>query len=269
MKYALLSAVLFPVVANAAYVTNFDSFVPQNTLPSSVANFTDSSTSTQDGWVIDDTSTGDLSYLHTVAGLGSVVGLGGLYSSPLATSVNLTRAVSVPAGGASFNIDFALTNSGPPTYFTNDDIFGFTLSDSSGPLLTIDLRPTIVESVRKVFIGELGAAGVGLTPNGITPSDHGAPIFYGLALSFTANGANLDYTGSIASGGVFFSGSLAGKASTTISKIGVDFDVTAAAAADAGSNSLLIDNLSLVPEPSVTLTGLLALGALAGRRRRR
>ena len=195
-------------------------------------------------------------------GSSEAVGLGGFYSEPTGTTVRLSTVVSETLAGSRFSADFALVNryaGDLETFYPQNDRFGFALSDSSGDLLNIDFSPTSVEDIRQVSVN-----GTLLTPNGIMASDYNTPLWYSLGITFTANGSDLDYSLTLAGGSVTYQGTLSGKAAATLSGIGVDYDVTGAIA---GSNYLVVDNIS-IPEPSVSLTSLLALGLLVLRRRR-
>ena len=267
MKFSILSgvcsaALLLTGSAQAALVANFDSAVVTPASPTSAANF-----APQAGWTISDPAL-DLSFIQTgsaYGGTGQSIGLGGFYAVPAGTTVRLSRVVSESLASSVFSVDLALINryaADANNFFNNDDRFGLVLFDAGGDLLNIDFSPTATENIRQVSVN-----GTGLTPNGILAGDYNTPQWYTLAMTFTANGLNLDYSVSLAGGSITYNGSLAGKASTTLTGIGVDFDVLGATGADAGSNYLLLDNIS-IPEPSVTLTGLLALGLLGARRRR-
>ncbi len=245
--------------AQAAYVTNFDTAVPT---PGSTANF-----APQDGWIISDPAL-DLSFVQTGSAYGAAgqsIGLGGFYEVPSGTTVRLSRVVSETLATSVFSVDLAVINryaADSGNFFPDEDRFGVVLSDAGGELFNIDFAPTTSENIWQVFVN-----GTGLTPNGIMASDYNTPIWYTLGMTFAANGLDLDYTVSLPGAGITHTGSLAGKASTTLTGVGFDFDVLGATGADAGSNYMVVDNVS-IPEPSVTLTGLLALGLFAARRRR-
>jgi hypothetical protein len=86
-------------------------------------------------------------------------------------------------------------------------------------------------------------------------------------MTFAANGADLDYFGTLANGSVTFNGTLAGKANTIATKLSVNFDVADVDPDNAGSNYILVDNIS-IPEPTSLMSVLLAVGLLGARRRR-
>ena len=261
--FIVSSLVTFALPAKAAFTTGFDGASPY-------ANF-----APQGGWVISNTDD-QLSFGVPAGGVyGDTVALGGFFSTPATVSTKLSRPISEPAlGGAGkgyFKVDFSLINGNAAdssNFFNQDDTFGFSLSDSGGTLLSIDFAPTSDEGFRKINLATLGGGAPNLTNQGVVPSDFASPAFYTLYLNFAAEGADLKYTGSI-SGVILpnFSGIIAGKASTTFTEIGINYLVTDADTNNAGSNFILVDNIS-IPEPTVTLTGLMSLGLLSLRRRR-
>ena len=215
-------------------------------------------------WTIND-PTVDQSFIQQGSAYGAPgnsVGLGGFYSEPVGNTVRLSTVVSEALAGARFTADFALVNryaGGTGFFFPDDDRFGFVLSDSAGEFLNIDFNPTTTEDIRRVFVN-----GSGLSPNGVLASDYNTPLWYTMTIDFTNNGSDLDYTLSIAGGAITNVGTLFGRANAMLTGIGIDYDVRGAVA---GSNYIVVDNIA-IPEPTVTLTGLMAAGLLAGRRRR-
>lgn len=256
----LLSAAAFAVLSTvslqAAYVENFDSFNSTG----GASNFAPQGT-----WTITDPEL-DVSFLQLASAYGQpgkAVGLGGFLSEPAGKIVRLSTTVSEALAVSRFSVDYALINryaGGAGTFYTEDDRFGFVLSDSSGDLLNIDFNPTGVEDVRQVSVN-----GVAITPNGVVASDYNTPAWYNLGISFAANGGNLDYSLTTAGGTVTYSGSLAGKAGAVLTSISMEYEVLQGVA---GSNYMVVDNLS-IPEPSSAITLLGSLGALALRRNRR
>lgn len=262
MKQSILSVFSVLVatlgVSHAAYTTNFDSAASTG----GANNF-----APQDGWVISDSEI-DLSLVIGVSSYGAVgksVGLGGYAAAPNTSSIRLSHAISETLNNATFSGDYALINRdtvNPGTFFTDDDQFGFVLMSGVTELFTLKFSPTATENVREISVN-----GVNLTPNGIVASDYDTPSWYSFSVTFTASGADLLYSGTAAAGAPF-SGTILGGAGLTATSLGIDFNVLGATPADAGSNLLLVDNIS-IPEPSAMMTGLLAVGMLAGARRRK
>lgn len=262
MKQSILS--IFSVlvatlgVSHAAYTTNFDSAAPTG----GAGNF-----APQDGWVISDSEI-DLSLVIAGSSYGTAgnsVALGGFAAAPNTSSIRLSHAISETLNNATFSGDYALINrdaSNPGAFFDDDDQFGFVLLSGATELFTLKFSPTITENIREISVN-----GVNLAPNGIAASDYNSPNWYSFSVTFTASGADLLYSGTAAVGSPF-SGTIIGGAGLTATSLGIDFNVLGATPADAGSNFLLVDNIS-IPEPSAMMTGLLAVGMLAGARRRK
>ena len=256
--FSLISApLLLAQLAGAAVSINFNSAVVNP--PASVANF-----APQLGWTISDLSE-DLSFVMGVSSYGAAgksVGLGGFYEAPTGASVRLSTAVSETLASQTFRVDLALINryaADPGVFFNEDDRFAIVLSDGTD-LLRVSFSPTPDENSRRVAVN-----GTPLTPFGIVASDYNNPQWYTLGISFTPRGADLDYSLTMAGGSITNSGTLLGKAGATLSGLAVDFDRLGATT---GSNFLLVDNFSVVPEPTVGITALMALGLMGMRRRR-
>ena len=258
----LLALMLTSVVSQAAYTTDFESAV----LNGGTANFAD-----QEGWTINDTAV-DLSFIQIgsayTVGSGQSIGLGGFYAAPGTTSVSLSRTISQTLSISAFSVDFAFINSNVPNegngFFEEDDTFGFAFSDARGEILTVDFAPTSVEENN---IRTLVVLGVDVPVNGIVASDYNSPAWYTLGMTFAANGADLDYFGTLANGSITFNGTLAGKANTIATKLAVNFDIADPDPSFAGSSYILVDNIS-IPEPTSLMSVLLAAGLLGARRRR-
>jgi len=258
--------IAIPLSAKAAYTPDFTSAVPGGGTEGGPTNF-----GSQLGWSISNPDP-ELSFVYPGVGLfGQGVALGGYYSTPTTVSTKLFHPLTEAAlnnGQGYLNIDFALINADGTTGFVgNDDTFGFSLSDSSGPVLTINFEPTIDENIRSITT-ITSAGSTPLFPDGIIPSSYASPSYYNLYVDFTANGSDLEFQGRL--GGVnlpAFHGTIAGKAGTTFTEFGVNYLVNDTDPLNAGSNFILLGGLS-IPEPSVTLTGLMSLGLLSLRRRR-
>lgn len=253
---ALLALVATPMVASAAFTTTFNGLAAGQ-----VAG--------QDGWTINE-ATVDNSFVVDGVGGNKYGALGGFMTNPATplANINLTHSAgSQIAAGSSFTASYALINrstlAAPNNFAATDpdDWFGFTLGDGAD-VFSLSLRPTTSENVRAVFVNGVAVA----TVNGVTTSDYANPLLDTLTVSFSNVAGNLAYTGSLGGGGVLLAGSVAGKGATTFTTVGLDWDVRNTP--ESGLNFLLVDSLSLVPEPSAAVMGLLSLGVLAGRRRR-
>lgn len=266
MKFSYSASACFAALlagsAHAAVSIDFNSAAPNG----GAANF-----APQGGWTIS-APTVDMSFVFPGSAYGAAgnsVGLGAYYSTPATASIRLSTAVSEALATKVFSIDLALVNrfaADAANFFPENDRFGIVLGDVGGDLLNIDFSADpLDENIRQVTVN-----GTPLVPNGFLASDYNTLGWYTLSVSFVPSGANLNYALSMAGGLINTTGTLTGKAATTLTTIGVDFDVLGAAPANAGSNFLLVDNIKVdvIPEPTVTLSGLLGLSLLAARRRR-
>ncbi|RYD32594.1 MAG: hypothetical protein EOP86_15330 [Verrucomicrobiaceae bacterium] len=253
----LCSLLSLPAVSKADFLIDFNSAVATG----GTANF-----GPQNGWTIND-PTEDVSFLVPVAGFGQSVALGGYLSAPSVGAVNLTQSASETLAGGTFSVDFALVNSDdadPGSFFEADDSFTIGLAGTNGFSYALSLIPTGAEDIREILSTNSTDTG------GIQTSDYANPAFYSLSISFTANGADLDYvaliTGSTSGS---FTGTIPGAAASQLTAFGIGFDATSPDPADAGSNFLLVDNFAFVPEAGTAALSLMAIGALGLRRRRR
>jgi MYXO-CTERM domain-containing protein len=267
----ILASLAFPVISQAiTFSTDFNSG-PVNFAPVGP-------------WSINDPES-EVSFRVSGPGGANYVALGGFQSAPSQQFVNLSASLApgaVPTNGSVFTSRFAIINSGqgfnsnniPPTN-DPDDNFGFTLRDTSGGFFSVSVRPTVSESIRQFFTSN-SAFGFDPVPVlGMGASDYSNPAFVTMTLNFNQNGANLDYVGNLATAGapINFSGSLAGFAGRSWSSFEIDFDVkdnavTGGLYNGAGRNVIMVDSVSLVPEPSAAMMGLLSVGLLGLRRRR-
>jgi len=134
--------------------------------------------------------------------------------------------------------------------------FQFVLTADSGNLLTIDLTPGAAGEYDVVWSSDFAAGGVlgSVTANNPTQFE----------LTTWWNGSGVSYAFSNA-GTPVSSGVLSGAGQfDTITDFAVNWDSTGGA----GGNSITIDNVSLIPEPSSALLGLLGASFAFVRRRR-
>ena len=255
----LLTLLAFQTAASAAVTTNFNSLASNGQV------------APNEGWSINE-PTVDLSFVVDGAAGNKFGALGGFLSDPVAVlpGINLTHSANTQiAAGSTFSASYALINRSTlpaPDNFPSsdpDDWFGFSVGDGAD-VFSISFRPTTPanESSRQVFHNGTAVAGVG-----IGTSDYANPLFSTVTVSFTNVAGVLNYTGSVSTSGapILFNGVIPGKGTTTFTTVGIDWDVKNN---PAGFNFILVDNLSIVPEPSISLMGILSLGLLTSRRRR-
>lgn len=224
-----------------------------------------------DGWTIDNTVPG-ISFLNPFDADGAggnpasqAGALGGSVDSPgpAGTQVNLMHPVIIPLTSFRFDVDFAVIGSGAS--FPGIDNFGWSfMGDSNAvtPLLRIAFEaPGGNGDLEIAWYDNLDTRHV------LAPS---MDVFYGstnhLSVAFSQSGGDAAFTATISSlNAVGFSGVLAGEAATTVTDIGVNFDV--AAAGGNGNNFIILDNLAAIPEANSIL--LLLVGLLGFARRHR
>jgi Fe-S cluster assembly iron-binding protein IscA len=183
----LCSLLSLPAVSKADFLYDFNSSVSTG----GAANF-----GPQDGWTIND-PTEDVSFLVPVAGFGQSVALGGYLSAPSVGAVNLTQSASETLAGGTFSVDFALVNSDdadPGSFFEEDDSFSINLGGTEGFAYALTLIPTGAEDIRDILSTNSTDTGA------ISTGDYSLPAFYTLSISFTANGADLDYVAQVMGG---------------------------------------------------------------------
>ena len=265
----ILASLAFPVLSQAiTFSTNFDSVPGANG-----TNFAPIGP-----WTINDSTT-EVSFVQDVPG-GRAVALGGFNSAPALQNVNLAASVlpgGIPTGGSVFTSRFAIINSGPGFSSATDpkDNFGFTLRDTNGGFFGVQMRPTSNVSIRQFFTSNSAFNYDPVTPNGMAASDFSAPSFVTMTLNFTQSGADLNWAMNVATSStpINASGTLAGWGGRSWINFAIDYDVadptvTGGLFQGAGSNVILVDSISLVPEPSAAMMGLLSIGLLGLRRRR-
>lgn len=244
----------FSAAHAATYSTDFTGF----TLNQPVAG--------QDDWMIDD-PTPDASYIMSVTGWGRVATLG--YVFPLNnSSVYLSHAANTPLVGATFSVKFQVqdsTNDGPAR-----DTFGFRLENGSGQnLFSFYLNPYDQDAdpeddyAYHTFAWSSSSTAPTVLLPGVAAEETKA---YTLTVAFALSGANdVTFTGDV--NGSAFSGVIPGLAAESIQELGA-FWTPLNGPEDPGTNFLIFDNISLVPEPSAALLGLAGISLSIIRRRR-
>ena len=259
MKHSLVicisALVFFANVQGATYVTDFNSFDDQLDVAG------------QDGWAINDPTVG-LSFI-AVAGTKAAA-LGGYYGdSPLAATVALTHTYGYSLGTTLMSFNFVLVDSN--NIFTARDTFGVTLRNGTSNLFTVYFSPFNQS-------GTPGADSNGqwnLSYN--TGSDPTVSLtqgvleggYYSFYLQFTPNGSATDFELKVAGGNtVVRTGNIAVDPTTLATDFGLTWTPTFGAA-NAGSNFVVVDDFSVVPEASSSLLCLILATLVTTHHRRR
>jgi MYXO-CTERM domain-containing protein len=269
-----LSLVGSCVSSAAIYVDNFESIA-----------FLDDMTAPSVGWSSNDptANVGKIVNAQNAGGtFGSRSGSIGYVAPILASSAYVSRAVSTPLVGGGVNayasVDFFIQDSdaGEGPGAEARDKFGFRFEDGSGNnIFSLFLNPFDQDSSPQTDVAyhtlswstgnnipTVVLPGVAVQENTLaTPTSP-----YTFAISFTPSGAN-DVAFNATIGGSSFGGTLAGLATTNIEKFGA-FWTPLNGPANPGSNFMIFDNVSVIPEPSAALLGLLGATVAFTRRRR-
>lgn len=249
----------------ATYVSNFDS----------APYAYDASLNGLDGWTVSGASLPDVAKIAVSPFPTPVSGGQGIYFGYQeidASFAYLQRSggdslVGNGAGYTQFQAAYTIQDSVPT--FVNRDSFGFTFRGASNQnILTINLSPTLQSGSPQLLPSRVdqyswssdfaaGNANIGNLTEGQWST---------LNLLFTPSGVS-DVAFSLKFQGVeAASGILTGAATQSLGTYG--FLWTPLDAADEGSNVLLIDDVSLIPEPSSSLLLCLAGLGLVVRRKR-
>ena len=177
--------------------------------------------------------------------------------------------VTSGSGTAVFSVDFSIIASSPSS-FTNRDSFGFSLlSGGSALIADFSLAPTTNTSLLNVSYN--AGAAVGAIAYGslyrITAALQGtniSAVLHGLSTQTNLSGVVTNYVTnsavSIVDGGLIAGGLTA----ENFDRVGLNWDLASGNPADFGSNYMMVNTMSVVPEPSVVhllgATFLLAVG---------
>lgn len=244
-------------VSQAAFlVDNFDSYPADNT----------SSMSGLGSWSVSNGASGAnaiaVSTNSTFDGSDGAALIGGFApDSPGPTVLSSTPTVGMfGASGARFTMDFGFYDSTD----ANRDNYSFKLTSTGGAnLLTIDLSPAAVNTFNISFSS---AFFTGIVNWGTLDAldTTGSPYFQ-VQFETSTDGVNMFYTLDDLNGGNMSSGALIGTGlSDNITGLSISVDTTGGA----GDGFLIVDNVSVVPEPSSALLGLLGASCVFLRRRR-
>lgn len=161
-----------------------------------------------------------------------------------------------------FAIDFGFYDS----TISNRDDYSIKLTSTGGAnLLTIDLTPAASVNTFDIsfssdyFTGQSGWGTLDALDTAGTP-------YFQVQFQTWTDGVNMFYSLNDLNGGTMSSGSLSGGISLTdnITELSIDVDTTGGA----GDGFLVVDNVTLIPEPSSALLGLLGASFAFLRRRR-
>lgn len=236
----------------AGIVDNFESYSPLYGDMNGQGGWTVSGPVSVDGPVaIVDNYTWDASTQSATVGDDGITstGVNSLYH---AASVPFVSETPTPT---SFKFETAYTESN--NGFRNP--FQFVLTASSGNLLTINLTPGAAGEYDVAWSSSFfGAGSIGARLANVSTQ---------FQLDTWADGSNVAYKFSNA-GNPISSGTLGGGASPSDLITGFAVNWNSASGDGVGNNSITIDNVSLVPEPSSALLGLLGASFALVRRRR-
>ena len=233
----------------------------------------------QDGWSIND-PTANVSGLQNLGGeWGSRAAYLG-FATPSVSSVFVSHAVSTPmvdtvgnvngTFSALFRVIDSDSNGGLDS--SNRDTFGFKLENAAGDnLFSFHLIPfaqVASPELNNGFHTYAWSTGNN-SPTAVLPSvasaEENAPSYL-FSVSFSQGvGSDVNFTASV--GNQSFGGVIPNSNTETITKIGA-FMNAFSTPATTGSNYMNFDNVSLIPEPSSALLGLLGASFALGRRRR-
>ena len=198
---------------------------------------------------------------------------GGSDSTPL-----LSSTVGTPATSFSAIFQIYDSDSGYGTGAEVRDNFGFRLQNAAGYNLfsivftpfrqAIDAVPPTTPENEVAYNQVSWSTGTGLPQlvAGGYSAQEGQSYTFGVTFAPSVTPGNVAFSANI-SGVNFFSGDLVGLASEEIKELGAFWKPTSSLS-DPGSNSMVFDNINVVPEPSSALLGLLGASFAFLRRRR-
>lgn len=265
----VLASVIFGAASGslnaAVYFTNFNGY--------SIGDING-----QNGWTSNG-ATADTGFIQSIGGApwnGRAATIG--FVDPVTPSVPyVSRSISTPLVGGgvptSFSVLFQIqdSDSGYGPGAEDRDSFGFRLQNGSGAnLFSFILTPfaQVAEPENSTNFNTFSwSTGTG-APTVALPGGNAAQENF--AYTFTVNffdlgSGNVGFNADV--NGAAFGGTLTGLGSETISSFGAFWDTTTGTASP-GSNFMIFDNVSLVPEPSSALLGLLGASCVFLRRRR-
>lgn len=227
----------------ATYTTNFSG------VTSDVAGY--------QGWTINDPQP-SLSFGVTWNG-STAAALGGDFASPDVPVVGLNHTYGEALGTTTASFAFALVDS---VDFAGRDTFGFSFKDGATNLFSVVFvpnDPTQVDPEGTTATWSMFyVTGAGTFPLSIAIEESTTQNF---SLAFTPNGSSTNFSLNLS--GLVRTGTFAVPSSTIASDFALEYT-----ADQAGDNYIMVDNLSVVPEPSsFLLLGLAGLGFVSRRKR--
>jgi hypothetical protein len=244
---ALVSSLALVANSQAAFISDtFESYSPYG-----------SDMDGKGGWVVlngADSGDGPVAILdsYTWDGSAKSATLGGVAQPTVGTTSMTHSALVSLAWTNTFSIQTAYTES--TAGFRND--FQISLNSTAGTLLTIDLTPGDAGEYDLSYSGLLGGGSLG---------SKAANVSTQFQLNTWFDGTNVNYAFSNA-GAPVSSGILT--AASTDDITGVAIRWYGNSNGGLGNNSITVDNVTLVPEPSSALLGLLGASCVFLRRRR-
>jgi len=230
----------------------------------------------QNGWVSSD-PTADVGYVQVLGGSwGAHSASIGFVSPILNDNVYLSHAASTPLIGdgvdASFSAKFQVVDSVSDYGGGSEarDKFGFRLESTTGAnLFTFFLNPTsqVADPENQTeFNSYSWSTGAGAPTVALAGLGSEETYAYTLTVNFFyAGGTNVGFNADINGSG--FSGVIPGGATQSIGSFGAIWNTLNNHTAP-GSNFMVFDNVSLIPEPTSGLLGLLGASFVFVRRRR-
>jgi hypothetical protein len=271
LKYSLLA--LAPIGSLSAAITTFDA----------TEYAVNSPLTTVPGWTATETAPANqpLSWItpwSSNGGVGNKAGaIGGYYNSPVADSYSVSSAVSQAISGTSISFDMAIQDSTNGNvddgYYTNRDVFGFSVSTSTGDVLaSLTFTPTAQTTTPEG--GTAASWLVSYTVAGGTTQMTSIPMYedvqYLVELSFSGSEVTIGFGAGEATN--VFTATMTGvDSSAEIGSVSFDWEKSVddlGVALDFGDNFVRFDNLAVtIPEPSsALLMGVASLGLLRRRR---
>ncbi len=203
----------------------------------------------------------------------NAVAIGGIFDVPLATTfVTTYEDMVVPLEGNTASISFDVAIIDSTNAFPGRDSFAFTVSDlASAPIFHVEFRPVAQTSTPGDPLGSPGVWQLLYTPRGgsTIATDVGIEEGgeYSVTLDFGETGVSLFFTSGATTTDFFAVPSSYNTETESLG--GVSFGWTKPAAnPDFGDNYMLIDNLTIVPEPGSLAFTAFAMTTFLFRRRR-